>query len=168
MANVFTTPPPDYVGTTPGGNSVLSFLESKVTVAGREEILTGWRNVAMGMREAAIEEIDRASQELMDLSLGQVPYDTGALYESAYREQGEESGVQMWVVGYRALDVPYAWAVHEIPATHPTRGPRPESKKDHYLSDPADEIATKYPDEMSTVLRSAIQRASKPRLVKKS
>lgn len=107
-------------------------------------------------REANMSAWNQA-QKLYARTRAVVPYDTAALYESAFITNIGIPQKPMWAVGYDTVAVDYAMLVHEEPnRNHPTRGPSREPKQDHYLSEPRDAMAQSYPRSVAQDLDRAI------------
>lgn len=99
------------------------------------------------------------AQHLYARSRAVVPYLNGEIYESAFIKNIGEKNFPMWAVGYDTVAVQHALPVHEIPnRDHPTRGPSPEPKQDHYLSEPRDQMAKSFVRDVAEGARHAISK----------
>ena len=124
---------------------------------GKDVTIRNMRHVNRQLVRRADSSTWNAAQHLKARSQAVVPYLTGGLYRSAFvRKVKDSDDVKMWAVGYMAE---HALMVHEIPGrNHPTRGPSPEPKQDHYLSEPADQMRKEYPRRMRDDLADEVSR----------
>lgn len=99
------------------------------------------------------------AQHLYARTRAVVPFMDGVLYEAAFIEKlRDDDKHPMWVVGYDTGAAPYALPVHEIPdRNHPTRGPSPEPKQDHFLSEPRDKMVKTFPQDVAKGMADAIK-----------
>lgn len=107
-----------------------------------------------------------AAQHLFSRTRAVVPYQDGDLYNAAYNRKKEDSdGRSVWHVGYDVRAAPHAWMVHDIQGRfHPVRGPSPEPKQDHYLSEPADMMRKSFPRTVRDDIQDEIRRVHIERL----
>lgn len=131
-----------------------------VSVEGIRPTVSNIGRLRRGIREANKKFVLKKAAELWTRSTGMVPYNTGALYRSAFiREISSNAAYPQQIVGYDPGIAPYAMLVHEITGkTHPTRGPRPEPKRDHYLSEPRDAMAATFDSDLRNELVATIRR----------
>lgn len=133
---------------------------------GKEVTIRNLRHVNRRLVKRADSSTYNAAQHLKARSQAVVPYREGILYNSAFisRVAGGED-VKMWAVGYDTMKAPHAWIVHEIPGrNHPVRGPSPEPKQDHYLSEPANDMQREYPRTLADDLQDEIRRTRVQRI----
>lgn len=126
-------------------------------VDGIPETTANLRRIRDVARDAARESVPKQANYLFGRTRAIVPYLEGELYASAYQIDISTEKQVIWAVGYDTTRIPYAWEVHEIPnRIHPTRGPSPEPKQDHFLSEPRDAMEQSYVKTVGDDIRRAI------------
>lgn len=175
MARIeISSPPVDLSGLADvfkGDLSIVPKMTVDVDVSGHEQIMKNLARLSKDMVQAAYEESRRMAEWLKARSQELVPFDTGNLHDSAFIHEDETAEFSGFTVGYDAATVQYAWYVHEIPAKNYSK----PGTQYHYLSDPADELKSEFPDVMREGLRKAIAKSPAimrgslggPRLVKR-
>lgn len=134
-------------------------MRATVVIEGFGPLLQNIQRLRSALTRQGNQSAWNGAQHLFARTRAVVPYKDGDLYNSAYIANVSPSeDRRIWVVGYDTVAVPYAMDVHEIPnRIHPTRGPSPEPKQDHFLSEPADAMRKSYPrtvaDDMERVIR---------------
>lgn len=113
-------------------------------IEGVPEVVSNIQQLRSTIMDASHHTAQANADYLFERTRAVVPYLSGDLYNAAYK--GDISvgrAMAVWVVGYDTVAVPYAVRVHETPnRNHPTRGPSPEPKQDHYLSEPRDAMGS--------------------------
>lgn len=137
-----------------------SGLEVTFQLRGKDVTIRNMRRVNRQLVKRADSSTWNAAQHLKARSQAVVPYLHGDLYNSAYIEKDVDTDdKRIWAVGYDTGKAPHAWVVHEIPGrNHPTRGPSPEPKQDHFLSEPADAMRKEFPRTVADDLQDEIRR----------
>ena len=135
-------------------------------VRGKEIAVRNLRNVRRHLVKRCGSTAYNAALHLKARSQAVVPYEEGDLYDSAYVAPISSSeDKQVWGVGYDVGKAPHAILVHEIPGRmHPTRGPSPEPKQDHYLEEPANAMKKEWPRTVRDDLRDELKHVPIQRL----
>jgi hypothetical protein len=140
-----------------------------IVVFGQSELAGNFRILKSIIERQGHTSAWNGAQHLFARTRAVVPYMEGVLYGAAYiRNIAYSRARPTWEVGYDTGQAPYALAVHDVPANHPTRGPSSEPKQDHFLSAPRDQMQKTYPatvrDDMRRVLRRVpVRRRSRAR-----
>lgn len=136
------------------------FLSARIVPRSLMNLKRNFRSLKKDLLKVAEDHAERESEILFEKTGRIVPYLTGGLFNARFRRRSSKKEDQpTWQVGYDTNQAPHAWAVHQIPnRVHPTRGPYPDDKQDHFLSVPRDELAQTYQARAQVKLNAAIRR----------
>ena len=154
-----------------GGFDMVNHVRGDVTVSGIPEVMANWKTASDEIKAAALQQLRDARDMIKEQSQREVPFDTGQLQSAWFDNEVDFDGDKpIMEMGYDPNIAigndggSYAWRQHEdLSLNHPTPG-----TKAKYLSDPFDDAAQKFPDDLRIAAQAKVATFNPaPRLRKK-